>query len=98
MGLKSFDFCPFCMKQVELHRCRDHIFLCPRCGCEFRHNLRRWLPMAIPFALAVVLMLYEFTHFNTVPSILIYVLLAIGVLANFLTPFPPYSITKPGRS
>jgi len=43
--------------------------------------------MAIPSALALALMLYEFTHRDTVPSILIYALLAVGVVAASSRPF-----------
>jgi hypothetical protein len=97
MTLKSFDTCPFCMHRVVLHKDSSRNFLCPDCNCEFRHNFVRWLPVAIPAALAVVLMLYEFTHQDTVPSAIIYALIGVAVAAAFLTPFPAYSVMKPGR-
>ena len=97
MTLKSFDTCPFCMHRVTLHKGSSRYFLCPDCECEFRHNFVRWLPVAIPAALTLVLMLYEFTHQDTVPSAIIYTLIAVAAAAAFLTPSPAYSVMKPGR-
>ena len=97
MALKSFDYCPFCLRRVELCKQTGNGFRCPDCECQFRHDLRRWLPMAIPSALALVLMPIKFTHPDAVPWSSILILSAIGGVAVFVTPWPPYTVTKPGR-
>jgi hypothetical protein len=98
MKLKSFDYCPSCSHRIDLSGRNGRHFVCPDCSCEFRHDIRRWFPVATPLAVAVGLMMFEFTHMDTIPGALIKALLVVVLVAGLLTRLPPYAIVKPGKS
>lgn len=95
--LKSFEYCPFCMNRIELQKNCANNFICPECDCEFRHDFKRWLPVTIPVFGVLGLLIYEFTHQDTIPEAVIISLLLFGFIAYLFTGFEPYKITKPGR-
>lgn len=91
--VKSFDHCPACRATVELRsNSAGAGFVCPSCGCGFRHNRRKWL-VALPLAGALALVLLYFTRDTIIPPIFIG-FVAVPLIALFvLRRIPSYVIT-----
>jgi hypothetical protein len=90
--MKSFDYCPCCRQRIELRK-NSSGFVCPACGCVFRHDFRKWL-IAIPVAIVVALALFRFVG-SFIPPILIGFLVAPAVAIIILSRFPTYIVARP---
>ena len=67
-------------------------FICPICGCEFRHNFRKWL-IGLPLALVVTAALWLiFPHPTIKIAFLVPVVTGVAVMR-----IPTYSIITEGR-
>jgi hypothetical protein len=73
----------------------DDCFHCPKCECAFRHNLRAWLFVGIPFGLLVGTLFFDILGFGKVPETFFWVLMGVCMLVVFLSP-EWYVITNPG--
>ena len=91
-SVKSLDCCPCCHLRIELRKDSGR-FVCPGCGCGFRHNIRKWL-IAIPVAVVVALALFYFAG-SFIPPILIAFVVVPGIVFVILLRVPSYIITRP---
>jgi hypothetical protein len=90
MPLKSSDACPGCGRQIGLSKTKKGAFLCPICGCEFSHNLKKWL-IGIPFGVTVAIALLYLTY-DIVPPIFL-AFFSAAVVALAISRMPSYIIS-----
>jgi hypothetical protein len=89
--MKSFDYCPCCRQRIELRKDSGG-FVCPACGCVFRHNFRKWL-VAVPVAIGVGLALFYLAG-SFIPPMLIGFVVAPAIAFIILSRLPTYIVTS----
>lgn len=102
MPLESHEQCPFCGHNIILTKGSDRSFRCSACGCEFRHNFRKWA-VGIPILLIVASSVaYSANRWLSAygERLARYLGAALGFGVSFfvIARMPSYIITQPGRA
>ena len=72
-------------------------FVCPECGCEFRHNWRAWIIAGTPFCVLVLVVMLMVTSVLPDSRSLVIFLVIVSMIVGFMS-HDFYRVVKHGHS